>query len=125
MSLLTKALAALLLILLIVSAGFNVYLAFETHSLNSQVTKLTADNKMANDNLKACKDGVAQSNIDVVAAQKAAKDKQDALDTLGKNLVIQQNKNKVLIDKMAAQPAPKTCDAAKEFLKQNVEIYKW
>lgn len=125
MSLLTKVIACIVLLILLISGGFNVYQAFEVHSLNKNVTDLKDVNDTLTTNLKNCNGSLATQNADVKQAQADASQKQTDLDSLGKTLADQQKKNLALITQLSSQQAPKTCQEAQDYLKKNLELYTW
>lgn len=123
--LLWKVVAGILLVILLASGGYNIYQAYERHSLTKQVTDLTDKNKNLSNDLSDCKNNINKQNNDVDKAKATAADKQKQIDDLNKTLADQRTKDKAIITKLSSQQAPKTCAEAQEYLKKNLELYQW
>lgn len=128
----SKILVYIVAVLLGISLIYNGVDYFKIHSLNSQVTKLTTDQKTLNDQIAGLKGDVASRDATIAsqnqkiqeAAGKASSMQSD-LDKLQAKLDNQTKSNTALTNKLKNQPAPKTCSDAVEYLKTNSDIFKW
>jgi predicted nucleic acid-binding Zn-ribbon protein len=114
-------------ILLLISVGTNVFYHFDAKALKAEKSNLTTQLDQSKQD-SANKDKViSDQNSKIIDAQKQLKGFAEKFSTLSDDLHAKDIENQKLIDKMASQPAPKTCTEIKNYLKNNIDtgIYKW
>lgn len=121
----SKVITYLLLALLVVSVGFNVYYYFHSKSLTTELTASTVTVGALKQQLADRDATIADQNTQITDAATKSKTFQTQMDALGKTIEQQGKDNQTLIDKLKAQPAPKTCDASTKYMQDNLDLYKW
>lgn len=125
MTVIQTYLVYILAALLLVSVGVNVVYHFDRASLKKDNTELTASVKQLGGMVAAANATIIDQNTKILSAANAAKTTQQTINELGTKLAAQSTANTALISKMMSQPAPKTCNDAKTYLKNNIGIYQW
>jgi type IV secretory pathway VirJ component len=115
------ALAALLAI----SIGINIIYHFDRASLIAANTSLTTTAKRLTEQVKLDTKTILSQNDAINKAASKSKDNDRRISDLGTKLAAQTVTNQALIDKLNNQPAPKTCDDAVIYLKNNLGIFQW
>lgn len=92
---------------------------------NDTITHLTADLQKTKDNLKTCQDTITDQNQKLKDAATIAENNQKELDKLGDRLKKDAASNKLEIDRLRNQPAPKTCNDVKKYLQDNLDTIQW
>jgi peptidoglycan hydrolase CwlO-like protein len=121
----SKVITYILLALLVVSVGFNVYYYFHSKSLTTDLTASTTQVGALKQQVADRDATIADQNKQIITAADKSKDFQKQMDDLGKTIDQQNKDNQSLIDKLKAQPAPKTCDASTKYMQDNLDLYKW
>jgi chromosome segregation ATPase len=125
MSIITKVIAVLVLLLLLTSGGFNVYLAFRDHSLSGQVTSLTTANGTLKKDLSEAQASIDAQNTAIENAKAKSAQDQATMTNLSKQLQDQQTSDSKIIADLKKQPAPKTCQDTINYLNQEMGIFTW
>jgi hypothetical protein len=125
MGVLTKIIAIIVLVLLLVAGGFDAYLAIRDHDLTSQVTSLTTANGTLKKDLSEAQASIDAQNTAIENAKAKSALDQKTLTDLGNKLQQQQTDDAKIIANLKNQPAPKTCQDTVNYLKQEMVIFSW
>jgi hypothetical protein len=125
MGVLTKIIAIIVLVLLLVAGGFDAYLAIRDHDLTSQVTSLTTANGTLKKDLSEAQASIDAQNTAIENAKAKSALDQKTLTDLGNKLQQQQTDDAKIIANLKNQPAPKTCQDTVNYLNQEMGIFSW
>jgi cell division protein FtsB len=115
-----------ILVCLGVSLIFNGFQKLDNDHLNATIAADATKVSTLEANLATAQAAVKDQNTKIQqAADKAKKDVEDQMNTLKGQLADQTKKNDDLIKQLQKQPAPKTCDDVKTYLKSNLDLYQW
>lgn len=92
---------------------------------DTKIVQLTTELQRTKENLKTTQDTISDQNKKLQDAAKVAENNQKDLNTLGDKLKKEAANNKLQIDKLRNQPAPKTCDDVKKYLQDNLDKIQW
>lgn len=95
------------------------------HERDTKIVQLTTELQRTKENLKTTQDTISDQNKKLQDAAKVAENNQKDLNTLGDKLKKEAANNKLQIDKLRNQPAPKTCDDVKKYLQDNLDKIQW
>jgi septal ring factor EnvC (AmiA/AmiB activator) len=125
MSILTKIIAVIVLVLLLAAGGFDVYFGIRDHVLTGQVTSLTTANGTLKKDLSEAQQTIDKQNTSIDNANKASQDQQNQMNDLKNQLTQQQTNDAKIINQLKNQPAPKTCQDTVNYLNQEMGILQW
>lgn len=119
-----KILVYILGILLLCSIVYGTIEHFQIDSLRGKITTLDKDKINLEQEVSNCKANVLDLNQKVTDAKNKSDGFKSQMDDLQKKFDQEKEQNKQLVDALKKQPAPKTCDEAKEYLKKNLELFQ-
>ena len=114
-----------LALLLAISIGINVIYHFNKAVLKAENATLNITVGQLKQDIADKSKTVSDQNLKIIDAAKTANINKAQIDDLTAKLATQTQKNTDLIQKLLNQPAPKTCDDAISYLKNNIGIYQW
>jgi cell division protein FtsL len=123
-STLLKPILYLVLALLLISVGINVYQHIDLSAKKADIAKLDTANTNYKSEVLDLGKTITDQNLQIMNAKKIADQNDVQIKNLGDQLVVKNLADKAIIDKLSKAPAPKTCDAAKDYLKSDVGSFK-
>lgn len=109
---------------LVSSGAFNVVKVIEVKNLQVEVSSLKLKNTELSGELDKCKFTLDSQNSKIIDIQTDAQADINSTNKVNdqlKNIVNSQQKE---IDKLKKEHAPQSCDESKEWLKNNIDIFK-
>jgi predicted nucleic acid-binding Zn-ribbon protein len=112
----------------IILGGMFLWIKYDTYELKKsrdQVVQLTADMKTMNDNLNKAISEINVQNTAIDKMIKQSHENQLAMEELGTELTNLANDEEEKIDKLRAQPSPKTCEQGTKYLRESITELSW
>lgn len=119
-----KILSGVLLAGLLASSIFTVVKVFEVKNLEIKLLNSQKDAEHYKSEFEICATVVDSQNIQIAQIQADAQRDIDNIKRVNEDLVIVTKNQKREIEKLKSRPAPVGCDAARNWLRDNIDIFE-
>lgn len=119
-----KILVGVMFATILGAGGFGVFKMFQVKNLELKLAETSSQLTLTQSELNGCKMTLDEQNRDILNIRIAAEEDVKIIKEVNKQLDKITSVQAREIDRLKSNPAPVTCDESKEWLKENIQLFK-